>query len=338
MGSAIRDSILMLTSQGKTKPMLERREHSVKSKRQGAPTDSRDKGSEKYGSVGLLLSSADRAWSGLSAELRSHRKGVIAWKGPRSDTEICVDVCGNGSLVRRRAAGIDDQQVASKGTIWLSPPGFQEGSLDIAEDLPGILHIYLPSSQFSRSIPGADPGRPAIGVPSYQSAFEDPLLAEIAYAVASELQAETSAGNLLVEALASSLAARLVQKHLGTSLALSFPRLTTGRLDQRRLTRVLEYIEANLERDLTIDGMASIACLSRYHFARAFKQAVGRSPHHYVSVKRLERAKALLIESDRSLVDIALALGFSCQANFTRAFRQVTGQTPGQYRQKLGLR
>jgi AraC family transcriptional regulator len=60
------------------------------------------------------------------------------------------------------------------------------------------------------------------------------------------------------------------------------------------------------------------------------------SPHRYVSAKRLERAKALLIHGDQLLVDIALALNFSCQANFTRAFRQATGQTPGQYRQTLG--
>jgi AraC family transcriptional regulator len=99
---------------------------------------------------------------------------------------------------------------------------------------------------------------------------------------------------------------------------------------------VLDYIEANVEGDLTVDRMASIACLSKYHFARAFRQAVGQSPHRYVSAKRLERAKALLLRDDRSLMDIALALSFSCQANFTRAFRQATGQTPTQYRRRVG--
>jgi AraC family transcriptional regulator len=161
-------------------------------------------------------------------------------------------------------------------------------------------------------------------------------VAEIAHAIASELQAQTSAGNLLVEALASSLAARLVQKYMSASSAQFFPRLTREGLDRRRLSRILDYIEANLEGDLTIDRMASIACLSKYHFARAFKQAVGQSPQRYVSAKRLERAKALLIHGDQLWVDIALALNFSCQANFTRAFRQATGQTPGQYRQTLG--
>ncbi len=295
-----------------------------------------EKGAEKYGSAGLLLSSADRGWSGLSAELRNHSKGVIAWSGPQSDIEICVDLSGNESLVTRRAAGIEDRRVASRGTIWLSPPGWREGSFEIAGDLAGILHIYLPLSRFSPSNLGTNIDETGIGALSYERAFEDPLLAEIANAIASELQAQTSAGNLLVEALASSLAARLVQKYISASSARFFPRFTREGLDRRRLFRMLDYIEANLEGDLTIDRMASIACLSKYHFARAFKQAVGQSPHRYVSAKRIERAKALLIHGDRSLVDIALALSFSCQANFTRAFRQAAGQTPSQYRQKLG--
>jgi AraC family transcriptional regulator len=99
---------------------------------------------------------------------------------------------------------------------------------------------------------------------------------------------------------------------------------------------VLDYIDENLEGDLTLDDMASIACLSRFHFARAFKEAVGQSPHRHVSAKRLTRAKTLLMQGDRSLVDIALSLSFSSQANFTRAFRQATGHAPGQFRQAFG--
>jgi AraC family transcriptional regulator len=108
-------------------------------------------------------------------------------------------------------------------------------------------------------------------------------------------------------------------------------------LDRRRLTRVLDYIGANLERDLTLARLAAVACLSRFHFSRAFKAAVGRSPHYYVSAKRLELAKQLLGKGDQPLVHIALTLKFSCQANFTRAFREATGQTPAQYRRSVGM-
>jgi AraC family transcriptional regulator len=286
----------------------------------------------------LLLSSVDRGWSGLSAELRRHGQSVFPWRGPQSDTHIVVDIMGGESLITRRATGIEDKYVSRRGTAWLSPPGWREGSIDITGDLPGILHLYVSPGQFSPNKLGIDIGESAIGALEHESTFEDPLLTEIACTIASELRTQTSAGSLLVESLANTIAARLVQKHAGTSPARSYPLLKTEGLDRRRLLRVLDYIEANLEGDLSLDRMASIACLSRYHFARAFKQAVGQPPHRYVSAKRLERAKALLTHGDRPLVDIALALGFSGQANFTRAFRQATGHAPGQFRQQSGSR
>jgi len=236
---------------------------------------------EKYGPAGLLASSADRGWSGLSAELRSHSDGVITWKNTQPDTEICVDIRGSRSVITRRGGGIFDRTVAERGTIWLSPAGLQEEIIEISDPVPGILHIYLPSSAFLLDSLGADLDQSVIGSLRYESGFQDPLLAEIAYAIASELRTETSAGRLLAETLASTLAARLVQNHVSPSPAREIPRISPEGLDRRRLSRVLDYIEANLEGDLTVDRLASIACLSRFHFARAFKAAVGRSPHRY---------------------------------------------------------
>ena len=294
--------------------------------------------SEHYGFEGMP-SLPDRSWPGLSAKLCTKvHKGVIPWRTPQSVIRICVDIRGNESAVTRRAPGVESRIIARRGTAWLSPPGLQEGWIDIAQDMTGILHIYLPLSHFSPGKFDINIDRSMIGKLSYEGAFEDPLLAEIGCAIASELETQTSAGSLLIEGLASSLAARLVQKCTKASIEQSVVALSSGALDRRRLLRVLDYIEANLEGDLTLDLMASIACLSRYHFARAFKQAVGKPPHRYVSARRLDRAKALLMQGDRSLVDIALALSFSDQASFTRAFRQATGQTPGQFRQRFGSR
>jgi AraC family transcriptional regulator len=293
---------------------------------------------EKHGPSELLLSSANRGWSCLTAELRSHGKGVIPWKGSQSDTHICLDVHGRKSRITRQASGIEDSIVTARSTVWLSPPGWREGSIDIAEDLPGILHLYVSPSQFSPSKLGIDIDASSLGALTYEAAFEDPLFGEMAHAIATELQSETSAGRLLVECLANSMAARLIQKHVSTPTALSCGPHTRGGLDRRRLFRVLDYIEANLEGNLSLEGMASIACLSRYHFARAFRQSVGQSPHSYVSAKRLERAKAMLISGDRSLIDIALSLSFSSQANFARSFKQSTGLAPGQYRRQFGSR
>jgi len=130
---------------------------------------------------------------------------------------------------------------------------------------------------------------------------------------------------------------RLVQTHSGASVPSVAAYVKRG-LDQRRLSRVLDYIDANLESEVTLDRMASIACLSRFHFVRAFRNALGQSPVRYVSARRLERAEVLLLQRDRTLVDIALARGFSSQTSFTRAFSQATGVTPGQYRREVMAR
>ena len=290
-------------------------------------------GVEKYGPAGLLASSAGRGWSGLTAELRHHNDGV-AWNGTQPHTEVCIDIYGNGSVVTRHGEGVFDRTVAKRGTIWISPAGRKSSWVDFSDPVPGILHIYLPSSQFSPNSLGVGLDKSVIASLRHEGAFQDPLLAEIAHAIVSELQTQTSAGRLLAETLACGIAARLVQNHVRPSITQAFPLTTKQGLDRCRLSRVLDYVEANLEGDLALDHLASIACLSRFHFARAFKAAVGHPPHQYVSAKRLERAKALLKRQDQSLADIAFALNFSCQANFTRAFRQATGQTPGQYRRR----
>jgi AraC family transcriptional regulator len=299
------------------------------------PVEGQKRGVGSHGSDGLLASSTGRGWSGLAAELRSH-SGVIALQNPSPDTEICVDVHGGASVVTRRWDGITDRTLSERGTIWLSPAWGPDRVIEVSDPLPAILHIYLPPSQFSpRSLgEGSEPS--AVESLRYESSFQDPLIAEMAYAITSELQRETSVGSMLIETLGSSLAARLVQNHFGKLARDVSARATQAGLDRRRLTRVLDYIGANLEGDLTLARLASVACLSRFHFSRAFKAAVGRSPHHYVSVKRLELAKQLLEKGDQPLAHIALTLKFSCQANFTRAFREATGQTPAQYRRSVG--
>jgi AraC family transcriptional regulator len=300
------------------------------------PVEGQERGIGNNGSAGLLASSAGRGWSGLAAELRSH-SGAIAWQNPRPDTEVCVDVHGGASVVTRQRDGITDRTISERGTIWLSPPRGPEGVIEMSDPMPAILHIYLPPGQFSSNSLGEGSDPSAIASLHYESSFRDPLVAEIAYAIASELRRETSVGSMLVETLASSLGARLVQSHGGNLARDVSARAPQAGLDRRRLTRVLDHVEANLEDDLTLARLASIACLSRFHFSRAFKAAVGRSPHHYVSAKRLELAKQLLEQGDQPLAQIALALKFSCQANFTRAFREATGHTPAQYRRSIGM-
>jgi AraC family transcriptional regulator len=293
---------------------------------------------KEYGAEGLIASSVGLGWSGLSAALCTHGRGVTEYQDAESEAGIFVAICPSNSLVTRLTGGVVDRTIAERGTIWLSPPGPKEVLVDITAPLPQMLHMYLPARHFSAESLGIDVGYSAPESLRYQHSFQDPLVAEIAFAIVSEMLTQTAGGRLLAETLAVSLAARLVHSHSGLSPDKDLEQLSHQGLDRRRLTRVREYIAANLEGDLTIAQLAKVACLSQFHFARAFKAAVGQSPHQYVSARRLERAKEMLTRGDQPLLDIAIALNFSSQANFTRAFRIGTGMTPGQFRRDFARR
>jgi transcriptional regulator of acetoin/glycerol metabolism len=108
-----------------------------------------------------------------------------------------------------------------------------------------------------------------------------------------------------------------------------------GGLSPAVMRRVHEYVEAHLNDSIELAELSAIAGLSIFHFAREFKQSAGVTPHHYVMQRRVERAKALLADSDLSLSEIAFATGFSDQSHLTRHFRQMLGMTPGQFRRSL---
>jgi AraC-like DNA-binding protein len=105
-----------------------------------------------------------------------------------------------------------------------------------------------------------------------------------------------------------------------------------GGLAPGALRRVREYIDGRLDDDISLDALAAVAELSRCHFARAFKQSVGTSPHAYVMQRRLERAERLLAETDLSLCQVALDSGFSDQSHFSSCFRRSFGESPRSFR------
>jgi AraC family transcriptional regulator len=283
----------------------------------------------KFPTGELIESSVKRGWGGLLAERRSHPAGELPTFTP-AYTEIAMLVRGR-STVTRRADGTTQRTSASRGAIWLCPAGLKEDSIQISHDIPEVLHVYLPPKPFSILEVASETVTDGAEV-RYQAGFQDPLLEQIAHIVLAEMRHETSSGKLLVETLALGLAARL--HHSYSTAARNTADLPASRhgLDRRRLTRVLEYIEAHLEQDLSVGKLAAIASLSHFHFARSFKRATGRSPHQYVSARRLGHAKSLLADNDRSLEEIARACGFSSQANFSRAFYRAAAVTPGRYR------
>jgi len=287
-------------------------------------------GGDKYevARARLIQSSAHRGWSGISAEFRLHVSG-------RADTfvqpvtEISMVLRGE-AVVRRRDSGETHTTHAGPGVIWLCTAGQQIDWLEMEQGALEILHLYLkPDALLDYA---TERGFQGGATQSLRYTVSDSLLEQIGRAILAEMQAETAAGSLLVESLCSSLSARLLQRHLMSPLDITAQLSSTGKLDPRRLSRVLEYIHAHLGDALDIRGMASTASLSQFHFARTFKASTGQTPYQYVSAKRLAQAKLLLAQS-MPIAEIALALNFSSQANFTRAFRREFGITPGRFRE-----
>src|SRR5258708_9443416 len=192
-------------------------------------------GFEKYGAEGLIASSVDFGWSGLSAELRAHDRGLIT-KSPQAEMEVCVAICPNNSLVTRSIEGVVDRTVADRGTIWLSPPDSKEVLVELAAPAPQMLHMYLPARHFSAESLGVDIDHAAHASLRYQRSFQDPLVAEIAFAIVAELRTQTAGGRLLAETLAVSLAARLMHSHSGLSPDKDLEQLSPHGLDRTKLT------------------------------------------------------------------------------------------------------
>lgn len=120
----------------------------------------------------------------------------------------------------------------------------------------------------------------------------------------------------------------------GHSFVIAKPaeKLACGGIPPRALQRVRDYIGRNLDKSIDLDDLARVTGLSRCHFARAFKQSVGTTPHYYLMQKRVEYASKLLRETDIPLAQIALECGFSDQSHLSRRFRMVFKRTPRAFR------
>jgi len=105
-----------------------------------------------------------------------------------------------------------------------------------------------------------------------------------------------------------------------------------GGLPPQKLRRVREFIETHLDKNIDLGALAGTADLSLYHFARAFKQSTGVTPHAYLLQRRVKRAHQLLVRTNLPLAEIALQTGFADHSHFARQFRRLAGTSPSKVR------
>jgi AraC family transcriptional regulator len=106
----------------------------------------------------------------------------------------------------------------------------------------------------------------------------------------------------------------------------------SGRLNMRTLDRLNDYIETHLASTITLQQLAEVARLSPFHFARSFKRSTGMTPHQFVTLHRIERAKCELLAGKRTVARIANSVQFSNLSHFRRVFRFYYGVSPAAFR------
>jgi len=126
-------------------------------------------------------------------------------------------------------------------------------------------------------------------------------------------------------------AASLLREHIDPRAAAAAAD-DAGRLLAWQARKVREYIDGHIADPIRVTDLCALIQRSEAHFSRAFKRTFGVSPHAFVVQRRLELATHYMVETDRSLSDIALGCGFTDQAHLCKHFRQAMGETPASWR------
>lgn len=157
----------------------------------------------------------------------------------------------------------------------------------------------------------------------------DELLSALVPALHRELLTAGTGGSPYADALAASVAIRMATEY--RSVGPVGGGSAAGRAVPFLVRKALVYINERIGEEISLESLARHVGQSPFHFARAFKDAVGYAPHQYLIRQRVERAKQMLLVGRRSPAEVAGEVGFCDQSHLTRHFKRVTGTTPSQF-------
>jgi len=153
----------------------------------------------------------------------------------------------------------------------------------------------------------------------------DPTLQHIAMALRAGVQSGAALDRMYGEALSTALAVHLLCEY---GVAVLRPKRQYGRLPPKKLARAVQYIQDQLDADLTVSGIARAVGMSPDHFTRLFKKSTGQTPYAYVVETRVRKAKELLTTGKLTISEVAHHVGFVDQSHLTRHFKRVFGLPP----------
>ncbi|MBE9042246.1 helix-turn-helix transcriptional regulator [Oscillatoriales cyanobacterium LEGE 11467] len=217
------------------------------------------------------------------------------------------------------------------GTIWVNPAG-----VPFSHRVYGDNQFALLTLEPQQLLEGL-PEEAAIDSEAFSREHHarDPQIQHLMNALLQEASARNPNGKLYVELLSTALSIHYVNHYrLAGPLdrQIDFSRVKAG--DRHRIGKAIDYIEAFLSEDISLDDLATVAGRSKFHFCRLFKVAVGLTPHQYLMKRRVERAAQALTRGTPNIANVAIAYGFSDQTHFTRNFKKIKGITPGEFIKK----
>ncbi|WP_263366822.1 helix-turn-helix domain-containing protein [Edaphobacter bradus] len=265
-----------------------------------------------------------RTADGFGVQLRSDSSGVLEM--PEFPNALISIHIGRAARMSCSRAGVSHTGSGVHGDIDIIPAGVP-ALWRMHDENDKALMMSLPPAMLETV---AEDNAFGVHGVELRNRFmvRDRQLESIAWAMKSELEMGSPSGELFLDGLAQSAAARLVAGH--SSIAVEERRY--GGLDGRRLKRTLEFIEAHLAEALSLSRLAAVAEISVSHFRAGFRASVGVAVHQYVIERRVEHAKSLLMGEGQTIAEIALAAGFTHQSHLARHMQRATGFSPLQMR------
>jgi len=262
-------------------------------------------------------------WSGIEV----HRYRLQPHEAPEHTfPQLAVFLPHTSRPVRMevRLAGLRVAAELAEGVISIAPPGVirsskYEGSGEVTAiflDPLTIAEIATAQVEIERFeiLP--------------QFAIRDSLIHQIGTALDAELLSDWPAPRIYAESLGVALAAHILVKYSSKTSA----RPQGNTLSKTQLRRSIEFIHENLQADVSLGEIAAAANMSKYHFAKSFRRAIGIAPHRYLVKLRMEKARNLLSSDDLSIEEIANRVGYDDKSHFSAQFRKIVGTTPHRYR------
>lgn len=166
-------------------------------------------------------------------------------------------------------------------------------------------------------------------IPQFKT--QDRVIRQVMLALVSELETSQIGSRIYIDALTTQLAVQLIRRYSTYKVDShqADRHAVTPKFSKQQLRTIQEFIQANLENDISLAQLAAILYLSPYHFSRLFKQSTHLTPYQYILAQRIDRARHLIqTRKELSLQEIAVTVGFYDQSHLTRHMKRILGITP----------